>query len=369
MNKVLQIAFALVFLLCGRAHAQIVITAEDMPKAGNAYYSLEKRTGIETITPGPSGADRTWDFSQLSGGDTTVSAYKLPTDTEKQDFPTCNLVLEDGVRKTFFSIDTEKLQVLGRTDSIRNEKQKIKDTVNVKFNPPFIYTKLPVNFGDTYHTSVNTEVKKAMKILVPVAPSVNIQVDSIHVKYSISKKDTADGWGNVKIPELNITTALRIVSHIEESADVSGYINGAGWRDLQDFSTKTSTIEYSWWAKSNGKELLKIVYDVSDIKRVESVSWQINDPISAVSASLPESAFSLSPNPNDGNFVVNVTPQYAQIYQLSMTDILGVEKYHSAMENLTAHIALPPLPAGIYHLKITSQDGNSSLTKKVLIAK
>jgi len=79
-----------------------------------------------------------------------------------------------------------------------------------------------------------------------------------------------------------------------------------------------------------------------------------------VTASPADNAFTISPNPADGNSILISTTVSAQIHSLSIYDMLGKEIYRKEISGLLQiQIPIQDLPGGIYYVKLNSKNGTS----------
>lgn len=81
-----------------------------------------------------------------------------------------------------------------------------------------------------------------------------------------------------------------------------------------------------------------------------------------------KSAFSVYPNPNDGNFTLNITSNTAKTYNVSVRNMLGQTVY---TDNLSVNgqkrqeLSLAGMDKGVYF--VTLQNGSERLVKKVIV--
>lgn len=216
--------------------AQITITNSHMPKSGDTIrYSTATTLGNTAVTK--TGANVTWDFSDLSPVSQGVEAYKASYLTP--------YIINFG----FTAIGMQLLDTLGTADFqlknvynfYRNSTSSFNDVgIGFQFgafplpqsgkhsDPDEIYT-FPLKYSDRDSTTFD--------LTVPIMLSV-VPVGSFFRKGS--RINEVDGWGKITTPYGKDIACIRLKSTITEFDSISVSVAGIG------FGTTITRTEYKW---------------------------------------------------------------------------------------------------------------------------
>ena len=92
------------------------------------------------------------------------------------------------------------------------------------------------------------------------------------------------------------------------------------------------------------------------------------DNTSGLSDILLENTFTIYPNPNNGNFIVNSQLKATENVNISLYNLLGakIQEFNN-VKNYPFQMSVTDLPNGSYFVKFNS--GKNTITKKVFISK
>ena len=79
--------------------------------------------------------------------------------------------------------------------------------------------------------------------------------------------------------------------------------------------------------------------------------------------------FNIYPNPNNGEFKLNLVSEYSNDFELSVHNILGEKVYNETLESvvsLTKNLNLSHLEKGIYSLTITEKTNKKHVDKIII---
>ena len=251
-----QIYITLVSLVFSAlASAQITITQSDMPAApilGQADSLRYSTASIVTsnIDVTQTGANFTWDFSNLQPSGQGVSEYKSSAQTFYSVFGFGFTAI--GLKQPDLTFPVQGIN-LGFTDvydfyNSTSSKFETKGTgltvtlipkVGLYTDPDVIYN-LPLNFADHDSDTFRYYLDSLSFPGIPVAVS--------YLKKG-TRVNTVDGWGSITTP-FGTFNCIRVKSVITEIDSImTGFFN---------FPFPNNRVEYKWLAKTTGSTKMKI---------------------------------------------------------------------------------------------------------------
>ncbi|MBO9702560.1 MAG: T9SS type A sorting domain-containing protein [Sporocytophaga sp.] len=331
--------------------AQIQLNIADLPHpddAYNVYYRQVITENLQGLTPGAAGDNIVWDFSSLSGGikDSTIFVNPITFDSELSKlFPSASLasITVEGV--FYFQISE---------DGLRYHQTFLggKDVAAYEFSPSLLIMDLPINIGNYY----SGEGER----IVPIDASTRMRI-------STAKKDTADAWGILKTPT-NDFDALRLISYITYTT-YTEVKTGDTWTLLNQDINKV--IEYNWWAKDVGKEVLKFRYIGENTDSLSHVNWFTGKEIYMINSladpSLTKEMLVVGPNPTSGPMQI-FSASGSKIVSISIKDIGGKTVYNRTSREPISFVDLSSLSEGVYYLELKDENG-ITIIKKVSLVK
>lgn len=165
----------------------------------------------------------------------------------------------------------------------------------------------------------------------------------------LAKAQTADDTDPITLRARNLTGAsIRVVAQEEQSADYEVVHNpeAIGYAIFDHASDIIGTI-------NSGKTMAINPFEVAE--EIEEVTVEID--------------CSIMPNPNNGQFVLEINSEQAETANLTLTDVSGKVIWTQTNINLEGHfkkqLNIEEYPTGIYLLNVRSENVNH--TEKVLV--
>lgn len=376
----------ILFILCAIAgHAQIQITRQDFPMVGDTFrFQTTELNALPNYQT--KGANQTWDFSTITGGENLTIRYIARSAwTGVDSFPTSTLVEQSNHGTRFYSEDNNTIRLVGKIDSLV-----------LGFQPPIVIARFPIAFNST-STSSGTTITSGLYDTdlndgnddTNENPdngdgngdgNENTNFDSVRTNTLVVHTDTADAWGTIKTPAGQYQV-LRIKSHHHHSVIYQRRSEQTGWTNYQPAGVPgiPDTVEYKWWAKGIRKEVFKVKISINSssntsespsvTNNIEEVAWYTGTgAVTAAKNKLQETAIQCAPNPSNGMFVVSAAQESPEGYALALFDPTGRQLYADRMLGINKSINWSFLPDGLYNLRITDHEGNF-LVKRIMIAK
>ncbi len=369
MKSILTSLFVVFALNIG--FAQITITNSDMPAVGDTFR-VSNGLIAPAIDPVPTGAQFTWDFSNLQmvtqDIDTFLSVastgtiyslvfsnlpfnpYRANLAAKGPSLPAIPQVTISDVVYFYYN-SSSAYEVSGYGANINGI------SVPITFNSKDRVYNFPANFGNT--DSSDSDFQLAI-------PGLGYYGHDQH------RVNEVDGWGTLITPFGSFNT-LRVKSMI--SSNDSLYLDSVGTGFA--FSLPPTT-EYKWLGAQSGIPLLQITTTntlgteiVTAIRYRDSVRTTTGIPeINAVA----EGVFELFPNPSNGQLTLhtNSAKQQSGTIQLYSTEGKLVQTLwkgtFNAGENLVQlDVRSSSVANGIYLLNIVTENGNQN--KSLMINK
>jgi len=296
-----------------------------MPVLGDTTYLSWDTTFRDA---GVSGANVTWNFSNLKEFVLSTRAYVDPANTiYSSKFPLSTLCRVDGNNDMFSYWDnnSSKADFYGFVEP--NYYDQSYNAENVR------YYKFPLNYGDSHVDSLFA-VTNPGSIASPG-------------KYYFS----ADGWGTLTLPNKTLTNVLRAKSVL--------YVGDS------NFNNYGLTTEYAWYTANNKDPHLvinKVVINGSVYKKL--VFFDNGNSTGIKVAGIATSEVKAFPNPflNKLNIEIIDANKYNE-KELRVFNIFGKLCYESNILSIdkSTEVNLESLSSGIYYLLVKDVDRTSSV--------
>lgn len=333
MKKLQFITLALIGIA---AYAQPVIPASHVLQDGTFTYSYADSQTLGGLTPGPEGANQTWDFSGYqSVGITSQVNEGCPGNPNCADFPAANrisIVTAPGgstTSYTYFTFANNQYFTIGSKNVQSNgsvEKYFYDDT-QLNGNYPITYQQ---TYTDTWAT----------------------HSDPAGYDSSGSQTVTVDGYGTLITPLGTFTNVLRIKTVMTIVQSVPG---------LPPFTTNSTV--YSWTSPTIKGTLLLITFNdilFPDVPPAHTRSLAFgNNGALATSESDLDKSIEIYPNPSSDFINLKSTEAFVK------TEISNVEGRIVLKADKTNKINISKLRSGVYFLKAELENGKS-VTKKFI---
>ncbi len=325
--------------------AQITITQNDLPSVND---TLHFKTGtISNFDPNITGANQTWDFSQLTfsneRADTIISVTSTPLVYNVIfNFTIANLAYINqsppslGAGTTvsdyydFYKKGSSYYRKAGFGATINNVQTP------VRYDNPELYFALPLTYG-TSDSSIST---------------YGLTIPSYgYYGQTINRKHEADGWGTIITP-IGTYDAIRVKETVNIIDTIYSESFGFGYN-----INRPASYEYYWLSNGLKSHVTKIT------KNGMAYTIEIHyNPATYVNSNIIDNIF-LFPNPVRENLNINSLPEGTK--NIILVNALGQTVISRESTESNFNLDLSQLPNGIYELKIENE--NFKYSKKVVI--
>jgi hypothetical protein len=372
-----HLLFLALVCLIPSLHAQIIITNATFPIAGDTLKTVTDDTPPAGVTITPPGGPQTWDFSQLDGTNTQEEVYRNASEGAGfANFPGATLFTDNQVTETYYTNDAGTFSVLGFNGQVPAGGFPIEAVI--KYNPPFIQQRAPLQFFDIYQTTTDLTIPFAVADLPSeIVDSLGVLTglaDSIRIRINISQLSTVDGYGTLAIPG-GTYDVLRQKSTNYQTVrfDVHTFL---GWIDVTDqviqaglpgFGTDTSYIHL--FLSNDAKEPIAAV-STSDGLNVTSVTYKNNGVTSSAGevTSIDQSLVMISPNPAFSETTIQLENIPDGSYLLTLYDMQGSKLFSEKINSITTKISLADMATGTYIGVLTDTSGKYLWSGQVIKA-
>lgn len=360
-------------IIAGNILAQIQITQSDLPSAGSVYHQRNSLSLIG-LDFSSTGANHTWDFSNLSGNgsiDTvafvsvgsTPLAYQLffnnaliypstksdlaaPADDITPALPS-QLPIQSPIKITnvinYFKKNSSEYTITGFGAAINNVPS------STRYNPTDELYQLPLNYNDTYSGAFQW----------------NISVPGVGYYGQDKQRETVvDGWGTLTLPNNATYDVLRLKSTVSgtDSIHVNQFSIG--------FGLPSTEHEYKWLAKTEGLPVLEIhTREALGGEQVTSVKYKYTQSTVGIKPPAPvaESSVDVFPVPASDKLTVNLSSINSKPVRINIVDMAGrtlmSKHFNYVTEGMNQFsLSLELLPQGIYQV-VLQQDSYQNSVK------
>ena len=343
--KKLFTLFFICFVSC-LCFAQITITQSDMPSIGTVVHEANDTTS--SISPGPSGANQTWNFiSLINNYSDTVSYLNSSQTPYASSYPNSNLCQYKSAMGSSYIY-------LNSTANTLDIHGYVIGTMNIKLAPVM----QSLTFPSTYLTSFNGTY--GYQLVIPIGSPI----DSVKVKTIVTYTSTIDSWGNVT----TLTgTYNSIRQHLTEHHLDStwAYIStpALGWVFSKTDSGDADS--YTWWANGMSTYVLEMRFEGNDT----TATYMLGNLTSVQKNNIHDGITTAYPNPFHGNTTVKINKDLKnKTLEFTMYDLVGseVQKKQLVQEKNEFVIERGNLAEGMYFYKLT-HNGEIIATGKLTI--
>lgn len=323
---------------------QITVTNSNFVETGDVVSGFQLDANLPD--PGNSGANQTWDFSNVTGTETQNFEYVDPQSSPNfADFPSSNLVLLSPMGSYFYEEnDGDNWLLHGLVQSAINPNDGI-----FKYTPAHFNAKFPMNYNDTYTHSYEKDFLQ----------NGNAFLDSLTGKYTAHVNSHIDGWGTITTP-LGTYSCLR--EHIQEQDSVTLYTYIGGNVDSVKFVINIDS--YVWWSEDVSIKFPVATHVVTDFEG-GGTFFTYNDP-GALTNSQNEieiSTIEIFPNPTNGILHFKNPQLYTT---LDIYNLYGEKISSHPIKNKNV-VYLSDFAIGNYILIFKTEEGNFFVSKVVTL--
>lgn len=335
MKLKLPFAFFCLFIFLN-ARAQIVLTTADFPAIGE--QAIYRAINSTSTSPGPSGANQTWNFASLAPGYLDTLFYLNPASTpDGATFPTSTICEKHGDDNYQYYMSTPTgMKLTGFADATEAIPLQIQG-----YTFPLL----------TYGSSVAHQFRAKFNVV-----SANTY-DATFIQHN----STADGWGTVTTPTGTVNV-LRIFT--SEMRYDSSYVSGVG-------SQTASAVGYyyKWYAKGLGWPVLEISRGAIGEPDFEKTTYatDLSGVTGVVENTKEKVDANIFPNPFNGSFTLE-TPVAMTNANLIIYDLAGqqVQQHHN-LNGTYAVITTGTLQAGVYFYRLNGNNNTAISTGTLMV--
>lgn len=277
MNKhLLSVLTALLFSTQIFTQQAITFTSADMPGGTSLVLPWSNRVAIDTlplpaINFGQKGANRVYDFSNLSVFRYDTVEYRTPTNAQKQKFAAANIAITTDGRSFIYG---------NHTPNVNFTFEGLEGDLlpgyfsDVQFNPKSEIYKFPTQYNGTFSGSYgSTKIIPGSAVNQPL-------VGNVRVVFTADYTDTVDGWGKVITP-VGAYKCLRVkrLERTRTKIDASSFLSPNNYNQAVS-DTRDTTIRYSYLTKETKGSVITFTFDTFD--NVTSASWSMITPAAPV---------------------------------------------------------------------------------------
>lgn len=327
--------------------AQITITAADFPHAG--MLVVREVDSTTTVSPGNSGMNQVWDFSNLVASYSDSVLYLLPEGLPgSEHYPDANLVEKDMNYDANFDGSYNYIYYESTPDGWYNQGQELRVNFwglsffwHMYVDPPTLILPLPCTF--------NTSNSQDFTWLTYTSSWFGgSQADTSLVANYMSVEQTADGSGILITPTGSFET-LRVFEHITGIDSVFNYDPAQGW--VFDHASYSEFDSYRWFANGIGE-----VGQILDTGKKSGAGFAYFKSSAVVG---------LNPLQSNDPQLVYPVPAFDRLYADGRELILKMEVYDLAgylkcQESGSGSVDVSRLEPGFYLVKIYSRSGFST---------
>lgn len=358
--------------------AQIEVTNATFPALEDTLLTVTTFSPAN-LSPGDSGAEVTWDFSSLSGGNDNETIYQDAVEgSAAAELPNANLLVNNLATETYYQkTDTEFLILAGKGE----DPTGFGVEALVRFMPPIVERRAPMNFGDVNTTESDANFAFGSDVVPDsLLDGIPFTIDSIRIRINQTRTDVVDAFGMVTIPGGTYEVLREKRSQTRSTrVDVLSFL---GWSDVTDIIAgligvdaglgEVLTVNYLYFNDEEKEIIANIAADESgDI--ITSVTYKFIDLLDDTDdIALDQSQVMASPNPASTEVIFNFSDIEAGDYQLKIFNVLGQNVWqqdYSLNGNQTATVNLSDFQNGTYIYSILNEKGQTLLTKQLVVLK
>ena len=358
----IQLCALVLTFISFNAFTQITVTDNDIVDVGDILYEAVDSVSGSSIQIGSSGANQTWDFSNLQENEINSFEYLDPSTTPFSSMhPTSNICTNEDGEYQYFQISSTGVAIVGFDDQ---------QALN-----PFTILPLPLTYPMQFSTGSvlvideieeNAFIPDSLAFLTTFGAAHTI--DSINFKIEVENDFNVDGYGDVIIPmgsfpSLRVSVASTTTQNLFLYCTDTLFGTGSGWYPApqQLFPSDIETeYFYQWWSNDPAAKFALVNIDVDEYGYHDDsdVRFLINNP--TLIEEQHDLIVSVYPNPTSKGVIINTSFKNSEYILTNLTgEILRKEIF-----NNTTQIDLSDYSSGVYLIEIIS--GKNIITKKII---
>ena len=315
------------------------------PENGEAYNLANVDSVPPGFSPGPSGPDQHWDFTNLVMDTAVLLSFVDPALTPYgNSFPSSNIAVEgmvEGLAVEGWAYGTKSV-FLFQIDGVAGSYDIFEDIV-VPFDPPEVMFDFPVNYLDSLEQTTTIDIK---------IDSPEPTVDSIRIKVVTTVDSRVDAWGELITPVWT--------GQVLRFRDVRTTIDSA-WVKILFFwvfleANSSIGITYKYMANDVGYPVMQFNSDTSGTE-YSMINYLLDAGVGLLEPSVKNKLdFYIYPNP--ASTEVHIRLQQADINGIMLIyDMCGrkMDAIQLFRNQQQLRIDISDYPAGLYHVILKNE--------------
>ena len=322
MKKSHLLLLSILFFIAKNTLAQPVLTDPNCNPQISESFIL--RT-TNSVSPGSAGANQTWNLSGMAVTNTYTATVISVVSTPSPSFPGANLSIKTGTAHYYYKTSASSLQYYG--------------ALGISYNNPIDELHYPMSFNDSYVDNF---------VSAPFTPSMAPTMIS-----KGSLKVTADGHGTLISPAGTFSNVMRV--HLYSLYKDSVLSNGFEFSRTRD--------EYRWYQPGTHYHLaMTDLYGGSYIENFAGVG--IKEQVVIISNTI------VYPVPASDVLTISFANGFSEKIETSLYNSLGQKlKTLNQPNTPSLNINVSDLPEGVYFIRITNLQDNTSVNKRFIISR
>jgi hypothetical protein len=371
-----NLLLSLLMLISLQVYGQVTIDVNTLPDIGDVLEFRTFRDFDGDTTYRAEGENLSWSFDDFLIGGTAVIDYPPISGGLDTIFPDATIALEAGGFAAAGIRTDNTIEVIGVAGG---------NLQGFAFNPqrfpePFIEIQRPLNFGDSYETSVDLPFTIAGSALGLDSLDIPVSIDSVRITSNLYKKETVDAWGNLELWDndfevLKVTRLDSFSLGIELQVPLFGWVDletllsifGGGGGDmgidslLGGFGTPMGSVSYAFYTPDRKEAILEFqeneVTPPMSEEPVRTTSGRISADIPTATKEVNTGpAVILSPNPATDRLTLT-TEATSPFSTIQVVDSQGKVVFNRRNFDPKEGLDVSNYTAGTYMLVVWSQEG------------
>ncbi|MCC7301057.1 MAG: T9SS type A sorting domain-containing protein [Bacteroidia bacterium] len=328
------------------AFSQVTLVQWDLANIGFAIRQAHDTMPV--VTPGPSGASQTWNFTNLNSHTVDTLTFTNPNWLpNSSSFPTSNLAVIFGSSGMYaFARNTSSdFKILGQYGDFGL------GPMIIDMNPDEQIMSWPSTFNTTFNNTSGMDVRMPF----PNPPMDSARLQSVKVKTSL-----VDGWGTVTTPLVANLPCLRVREMNITYDTISIHLSFPPvW---QVFQTNIDTsYNYSWWTPNTNNAYGFPVVEIStdSAGNVTDASWLQAAP---TQSGISEQELTPIPNyPNPASQSITFLTKGLDVKTIRIMDVSGNLIREIQVQGSQVSLNVESFAAGTYFY--VAVDGSNTMKK------
>lgn len=377
--KYILLSVVLAAFALSSANAQITVTNESFPRAGDTLFTAIDNLPSGNYLSGP-GPAQSWDFTTLQSPFPRRTPLKPALQGPgSYHFPNATFYVGAGDNLVaYYRVSNTRVELLG---FYGNDPLGLGVESASRFDPPLAWQRAPLKYLDANNSQANLSLAfSADDLPAGVLDNLPITPDSLRIRLNIQRSDVADAWGVLTIPG-GIYDVLRERRREVRETRLDARIGFFGWQDITDIAIQAlgipqlgpqTTVSYYYFSNEAIEPIAVAVANEQETQ-VLRVEYKANDIASNVqNADALKPGVWAYPNPAIVNVRFEFTNLPAGKYKLRILNILGVEEWSKTYYvngNHTEKIDISSLRKGTYLYSLMDERGKAITTRRLIVVR